>query len=179
MSQILFFSSSWLNTASMRPTRNAYFIHKTMLVRDKLAQIHTNNAVQSYFDIVHCVKLYASAWLCNGVIRCTFSSHRLVHNQLTRCCTISSILFTQPWQRLKTGGAPPGPRNDGRNLQCQGGGWWDCGDDAGQGHGTPALQGHGDQETDRWVSKLQIGNVCLEKQKIHIYYLVRLERMYF
>ena len=28
--------------ASVRPTRNAHFIHKTILVHEKIAQIHTN-----------------------------------------------------------------------------------------------------------------------------------------
>ena len=36
------FSSSWLNIASARSKRNAYFIYKTISVRDKTAQIHTN-----------------------------------------------------------------------------------------------------------------------------------------
>ena len=36
------FYSSWLNIASARSKRNAYFIHKTISVRDKTAQIHTN-----------------------------------------------------------------------------------------------------------------------------------------
>ena len=35
------FYSSWLNIASARSKRNAYFIHKTISVRDKTAQIHT------------------------------------------------------------------------------------------------------------------------------------------
>ena len=35
-------SSSWLNIASARPIRNTYFIHKTILVCDKIAQFHAN-----------------------------------------------------------------------------------------------------------------------------------------
>ena len=47
------FSSSWLNIASARSKRNAYFIHKTISVRDKTAQIHTNTRrAQSYCDII-------------------------------------------------------------------------------------------------------------------------------
>ena len=34
-------------------------------------------------------KLIVTSLLCNGTIRCTFSSHRLVHNKFTRCCTIA------------------------------------------------------------------------------------------
>ena len=47
-------------------------------------QIHTNTvyAAQSYCDIMHGWEWYETAWLCNGTIRCTFSSHRLVHNKL-------------------------------------------------------------------------------------------------
>ena len=40
MSTILFFSPAWLNIASAHDhKRNAYFIHKTISVREKIAQI--------------------------------------------------------------------------------------------------------------------------------------------
>ena len=42
--------------ASARPTRNVYFIHKIMLVRDKIAQIHTIMQ-RSYCDIMHCCEM--------------------------------------------------------------------------------------------------------------------------
>ena len=32
--------------------------------------------------------------LCNGTIRCTFSSHRLVHNKLTRCCATKTHILS-------------------------------------------------------------------------------------
>ena len=34
------------------------------------------------------MKWYVTAWLCSGMICYMFSFHRLVHNKLTRCCTI-------------------------------------------------------------------------------------------
>ena len=91
------FSSSWLNIASARSKRNAYFIHKTISVRDKTAQ--------SYCDIIiraaelrmvrNCTKAVqwyaASQWL---------SSHRRVHNKLSRCCTIRNVKYSSLWDNL-------------------------------------------------------------------------------
>ena len=64
-------SLSRLNIASARPTPNTYFIHKTILVRDKIANPHNTQ-----------LKLIVTSLLCNGTIHCTFRSHRLVHNKL-------------------------------------------------------------------------------------------------
>ena len=88
MSQVSFFFSL-LAKYSQRAT-NTYFIHKTILVLDKIARIHTNTQRKVICDIMHCYEMVGkiNAWLCNGTICCTFSSHRLVHNKLTRCCTI-------------------------------------------------------------------------------------------
>ena len=65
--------SSWLNIASTRPIHAT--IHKTILVRDKIAQIHTNTQCKVIVTSCTAVKWYVTAWLCNGTIRCTFSSH--------------------------------------------------------------------------------------------------------
>ena len=62
-------------------TGYAYFIHKINLVRDKSANPHNKQR-----------KLVTSP-LCNGTIRCTFSSNRLVHNKPTRCCTVHNNQF--------------------------------------------------------------------------------------
>ena len=68
------FSSSWLNIASARPTHNAYFIHKTVLVRDKMAQIHTNTQRKVIVTSCPSAEWYKTARLCNGTICCTLSS---------------------------------------------------------------------------------------------------------
>ena len=62
------FSSSWLNIASARPTHNAYFIHKTVLVRDKIAQIHTNTQRKVIVTSCTPAEWYETARLCNGTI---------------------------------------------------------------------------------------------------------------
>ena len=66
--------SSWLNIARARPTRNAYFIHKTISVCDKIMQIHTIMPRKVIVTSCTAGKWYVTAWLCNGTIRCTFSS---------------------------------------------------------------------------------------------------------
>ena len=55
-------------------TRNSYFIHQIILVCDNMQR-----------------KLIVTSLLCNGTIHCMFSSHRLVHNKLTRFCTIFAV----------------------------------------------------------------------------------------
>ena len=87
-------SSSWLNIASARSKRNAYFIHKTISVHDKTAQIHTNTQrkviVTSYsYALLRMVLLHEY----RATVRrfCMLSSHRRVHNKLSRCCTISFV----------------------------------------------------------------------------------------
>ena len=92
-----YFSSSWLNTASARSKRNAYFIHKTISVRDKTAQ--------SYCDIIiraaelrmvrNCTK--AVQWYAASQ---RLSSHRRVHNKLSRCWTIRNVKYSSLWDNL-------------------------------------------------------------------------------
>ena len=68
----------------------AYFIHKTISVRDKIAQIRTNTQSKVTCIVTSCppAEWYETARLCNGTRFCTLSSHRLVHKKLSRCCTI-------------------------------------------------------------------------------------------
>ena len=51
MSKILFFPLLAKYSQRARPKRNAYFIHKTISVREKIAQIHTNTQ-RSYCDVM-------------------------------------------------------------------------------------------------------------------------------
>ena len=98
MSQISFFFSLVVKY-SQRATNayNTYFIHKTILVHDKIAQIHTNTQRKVIVTSYTPAEWYKTARLCNGTICCTFSSHRLVHNKLTRCCTTHNITFVYRW----------------------------------------------------------------------------------
>ena len=100
MSQIsLFFFLLILAKYSQRAT-NAYFIHKTILVRNKIAQIHTNTQRKVFVTSCTPAEWYETALLCNGTICCTFSSHRRVHNKLTRCCTIRNVTYESLWDNL-------------------------------------------------------------------------------
>ena len=93
------FSSSWLNIASARSKRNAYFIHKTISVRDTTTQIHTNTQhkviVTSYsYALLRMVLLHDY----RATVRrfCMSSSHRRVRNKLSRCCTIQTNVTVTP-----------------------------------------------------------------------------------
>ena len=77
MSQILIFFFLLAKYNQHASTCNSSF--KRILARDKITQIHT-------------VTLIVTSLLCNGTIHCTFSSHRLVHNKLPRCCTMLSFI---------------------------------------------------------------------------------------
>ena len=97
MSQIsLFF---FLLAKYSQRTRNAYFIHITILVCDKIAPIHTN--MQCKVIVTSCTagKWYVTARLCNGTICCTFSSHRLEHNKLTILNLTSIPTWSFLWHR--------------------------------------------------------------------------------
>ena len=49
----------------------------------------------------HCWEWYKTArLLCNSTRFCTLSSHRRVHNNLTRCCTIRNVTDESLWDNL-------------------------------------------------------------------------------
>ena len=83
-----------------RPKRNAYFIHKTISVREKIAQIHTNTQ-RSYCDVMPLLRM---VWNCTTVewyaASQRLSSHRRVHNKLSRCCTIRIVEYESLWDNL-------------------------------------------------------------------------------
>ena len=88
------FFPSWLNIASAQPKRNAYFIHKTISVREKIAQIHINTQ-RSYCDVMPLLRMVRN---CTTTVQWyaasqRLSSHRRVHNKLSRCCTISNTVY--------------------------------------------------------------------------------------
>ena len=98
---IFFFFLAQYTLASAQPTRNSTYISFTK-------HFHTN--VQRKVIVTSCtpVEWYETARLCNGTIWFTLSSHRLVHNKLTRCCTMrdsehheSFLLFTTSMTHLQ------------------------------------------------------------------------------
>ena len=94
MSQISFFFFLTVKYSQRASNAyNAYFIHKTISVHDKIAQIHTNTQRKVIVTSYTPAERYKTAQLCNGTICCAFSSHRLVHDKLTRCCTTHNITF--------------------------------------------------------------------------------------
>ena len=87
MSKISFFFPSWLNIASAQPKRNAYFIHKTISVREKIAQIHINTQ-RSYCDVMPLLRMVRNSTTVQWYAASQrLSSHRRVRNKLSRCCT--------------------------------------------------------------------------------------------
>ena len=65
-----------------RPKRNAYFIHKTISVREKIAQIHTNTQ-RSYCDVMPLLRMVRNCTTVEWYAASQrLSSHRRVHNKL-------------------------------------------------------------------------------------------------
>ena len=87
MSQILLFFFLLAIYSQRASTRITYFIHRIILVCDKIAQIHIIHSANLLWH--HCCAV--ERLLCNAMIRCTISSHRLAHNQFTRCYTILAM----------------------------------------------------------------------------------------
>ena len=84
-----------------RPKRNAYFIHKTISVREKIAQIHTNTQ-RSYCDVMPLLRMVRNCTTVEWYAASQrLSSHRRVHNKLSRCCTIRIVdEYESLWDNL-------------------------------------------------------------------------------
>ena len=83
-----------------RPKRNAYFIHKTISVREKIAQIHTNTQ-RSYCDVMPLLRMVRNCTTVEWYAASQrLSSHRRVHNKLSRCCTIRIVEYESVWDNL-------------------------------------------------------------------------------
>ena len=83
-----------------RPKRNAYFIHKTISVREKIAQIHTNTQ-RSYCDVMPLLRMVRNCTTVEWYAASQrLSSNRRVHNKLSRCCTIRNVKYESLWDNL-------------------------------------------------------------------------------
>ena len=74
--------------ASAQPTHNAYFIHKTISVRDKIAQIQTTqrNVIVTSYTLLRMVQNCTTTVQQCKILHVEL--HRRLHNKLSRCCTI-------------------------------------------------------------------------------------------
>ena len=100
MSKILFFPLLAKYSQRARPKRNAYFIHKTISVREKIAQIHTNTQ-RSYCDVMPLLRMVRNCTTVEWYAASQrLSSHRRVHNKLSRCCTIRIVEYESLWDNL-------------------------------------------------------------------------------
>ena len=96
------FYSSWLNIASARSKRNAYFIHKTISVRDKTAQIHTNTQRKVIVTSYALLRMDVARQPGNrATVRsfCMLSSHRRVHNKLSKALFTLANFCLVPYYR--------------------------------------------------------------------------------
>ena len=100
MSKILFFPLLAKYSQRARPKRNAYFIHKTISVREKIAQIHTNTQ-RSYCDVMPLLRMVRNCTTVEWYAASQrLSSNRRVHNKLSRCCTIRIVEYESLWDNL-------------------------------------------------------------------------------